>query len=724
MQRILIAAVVVGLGVTLTGGILSPRHTSVQAEEPPPSSQKGATENPAKPLLIRSTKSGAWSAASTWEGNKVPDAGSRVQVAQGHAVIYDLKSDAVIRSIHVAGALTFARDRDTRLDVGLIKIQAGDDASEDGFDCDAHMEKPDAHRPRPALEVGSQGDPIPSSHTATIRLTHVDGLDKQSCPAIVCCGGRMDFHGAPLERTWVKLARSVQAGDEIIEVRDSLAGWKKGDQVILTGTHRPAFDFEKSVFPRLSQTEQRKVVEAKSGRTGWTLKLDKPTTFAHFAEGDYRGEVANLSRNVVVESAAPDGVRGHTMYHRHSAGSISYAEFRHLGKKDVLGRYALHFHLCRDTMRGSSVIGASIHDSHNRWLTIHGTQYLVVRDCVGYGSVGHGFFLEDATETFNILDRNLAALVLPGKPLPDQVLPFDQNRGAGFWWANSLNSFTRNVAVECAEYGYNFEARKADKFDPVRPILQADGTTRKQDVRVLPFVRFEDNEGHSLPFFGLNLRGLHRPESGIMSFSKQNKQIVAEAAEAHPDGSHPFHIRKLRFWDSNWSFHAGTTGVFLDGFDVYRSTYGIWRSVIDRHTYRNTSMREIGHRDMHMPLSMPLPAGDENDGPHQGKYYAGIGGFLDDQPPLTVITHVQPKGGRLLVRGVTADSSSVKRVTVNGRRAYSLRDDHAEWEIELDVPGGDTAIAVSAFAEDIGGRVEKTPHRVQYDPRMAGAGSR
>ena len=28
------------------------------------------------------------------------------------------------------------------------------------------------------------------------------------------------------------------------------------------------------------------------------------------------------------------------MYHRHSAGAISYAEFRHLGKKGVLGRYS------------------------------------------------------------------------------------------------------------------------------------------------------------------------------------------------------------------------------------------------------------------------------------------------------------------------------------------------------------------------------------------------
>src|SRR5262249_10239199 len=157
-------------------------------------------------------------------------------------------------------------------------------------------------------------------------------------------------------------------------------------------------------------------------------------------------EVANLSRNVVVESADPKGERGHTMYHRGSAGAVSYAEFRHLGKEGVLGRYSLHYHLVRDSMRGSFVIGASIHDSDNRWLTIHGTNFLVVRDCVGYRSKGHGYFLEDGTEVFNVLDRNLAVQALAARALPRQVIPFDKNDGSGFWWANSLNSFTRNVA--------------------------------------------------------------------------------------------------------------------------------------------------------------------------------------------------------------------------------------------------------------------------------------
>ena len=65
----------------------------------------------------------------------------------------------------------------------------------------------------------------------------------------------------------------------------------------------------------------------------------------------------------------PNRVRDHTMYHRDSGGGISYAEFRHLGKEGVLGKYSIHFHLVGDTMRGSGVLGASIWDSHNRRLT-------------------------------------------------------------------------------------------------------------------------------------------------------------------------------------------------------------------------------------------------------------------------------------------------------------------------------------------------------------------
>src|SRR5947209_11317226 len=140
------------------------------------------------PALVRSVQSGPWSAPATWEGGKVPAAGARVQVRAGHAVVYDVRSEQPIRSIHVAGTLTFAPDRDTRLDVGLIKIQPGEDASENGFDCDDHAPAVAAGAPRPALEVGTPNRPIDAGHTALIRLVYLDGMDRESCPAIACCG--------------------------------------------------------------------------------------------------------------------------------------------------------------------------------------------------------------------------------------------------------------------------------------------------------------------------------------------------------------------------------------------------------------------------------------------------------------------------------------------------------------------------------------------------------
>lgn len=515
------------------------------------------------PGLIRSARSGPWSEAGTWEGGKLPAAGSRVQIRTGHTVLYDIESDRVIRSIHVAGTLRFAPDKNTRLDVGLIKIQAGHDASEDGFDCDAHAaELPEGHL-RPALEVGTPDHPIEAGRTARIRLTYVAGLDKASCPAIVCCGGRMDFHGAPLGRSWVKLGETAKKGDAVVTLAEPVTGWKKGDRVIITAA--------KLTYSKTPSTEER-TIEAIDGTR---LTLNEPLAIEHKGISNHQAEVANLSRNVIVESADPQGERGHTMYHRHSAGSISYAEFRHLGKKDLLGRYAIHFHLCGDTMRGSSVVGASIWDSHNRWLTIHGTDYLVVRDCVGYRSIGHGFFMEDATEQYNVLDRNLAVQANRGKRLPKQILPLDDNDGAGFWWANGRNTFTRNVAVENDHYGYFFDIATTRVELPLK---MPDGSVQQRDVQTIPFFRFEDNEAHTHHLYGFKF-GTDRSSRLIRG-----------------DRQHPFIVRNLRVWETHYNLQPSMAYFMLDGLKLSGGTYSIYRPEYDHHVYRNLAFDHISFR--------------------------------------------------------------------------------------------------------------------------------
>jgi hypothetical protein len=147
---------------------------------------------------VRSARNGKWSDANTWMDKRVPRAGDNVQVRSGHVVTYDANSDEAVRVLHVAGTLTFARDKSTRPNVGLLKVQPGDACSEDGFNCHEMVEvnEPlnssrrgeDTAPHRAALEIGTRDNPIPANFTATIRLTHFEGMDSNSLPALMNCG--------------------------------------------------------------------------------------------------------------------------------------------------------------------------------------------------------------------------------------------------------------------------------------------------------------------------------------------------------------------------------------------------------------------------------------------------------------------------------------------------------------------------------------------------------
>ena len=644
----------------------------------------------AEPQLIRSAATGRWSNPATWENGKVPAAGSRVQVLAGHVVTYDIKSEGAIRSIHVAGTLRFDPERDTRLDVGLIKIQAGDDAGESGFDCENHAMPPDEATERPALEIGLPNQPIGREHTALVRLTMVAGLDPEECPAIVCCGGRWDVHGSPLRRTWVKLDTTAVAGTTTLSLAEPVNDWRVGDRIIITATSRQIVQNEaKLVSVRHKPQTEERIIQAiqKEGRE---LVVDVPLAFVHASVENRRGEVANLSRNAIIESADPDAARGHTMYHRHSAGSISYAEFRHLGKEGKLGKYSLHFHKVEDTMRGTSVLGASIWDSANRWITIHGTNTLLIRDCVGYKSIGHGFFLEDGTEVENILDRNLVVQAFEGKPLPKQVFSHDSNEGAGFWWANSHNAFTRNVAVECDGYGYRFDAPETSGTELMLSIKAPDGHRRKADIRTLPFIRFEGNEAHDHPRYGLNLGGGEGTgsEGGV--------------GEVGPDIRHPFLIRDFNVWDTRWGLTLASPSVLIDGLTLAGCDYGFWRSRYQEHAYRRIARFRVQFPEAFTTGGRPVEAA-----------YPSPLKPVDDRPPVTVMTRVgisPTVPGRVVIEGSTVDDGDVRSVRVNGQEARALASNFLEWQVDLDgTPAG--PLELSASANDLAGNVETTPHR-------------
>lgn len=547
---------------------------------------------------IRSMKNGRWSDANTWQPQRVPAAGDRVLISRETVIEYDVAGKDVLRLIQVVGTLTFARDRDTELNVALLKVQDSDRCSESGFACDFHhgaqggepIDAPEGEMP--ALLVGTLENPIPAAHTARIRLHYLDGMNKDDAPALACCSARLEIHGAPLKRTWVKLAADAKPGQNQVVVAETVADWRVGDEVIVTASERgEGFGTYRASAKHASeaQTETRRVI-AIDGRT---LSLDAPLAHLHFGSGEFRSEVANLSRNVIVESADPGGVRGHTVYHRYSQGGISYARFAHLGKEGVLGRYAIHFHLVGDTMRGGGVLGAAIVDSHNRWITIHGTQYLVVRDCVGFQSVGHGFFLEDGTEVYNLLDHNLGVQAFRGKRLPEQVLPFDQNEGAAFWWANGRNSLVRNVGCENDQYGFRYDMQRTSQFDSHLPVRQADGSKKTIDVRTIPIWRFDDNESHT-SFAGMVVaaNGDHQPDVPIED--ERTLEQIKKVDWTAPDTRHPHTIRHFTIWEVHYAFRPHSPSMLIDGLRIARANYGIYRPAFENQVYRRVHLSDTG----------------------------------------------------------------------------------------------------------------------------------
>jgi hypothetical protein len=522
---------------------------------------------------VQSIADGDWTNPKIWQPQRLPKAGDRVLVSSRTSVRFDAKTTPVIRLIQVAGTLRFARDRSTELNVCLLKVQAGNKCTERGFACDFNSLKPNGEpnaqpgKSLPTLEVGTQQNPIPAAHTARIRLHYLEGMDKKDAPALVCCSARMELHGSPLERPWVKLGATCQPGDAKVVVNENISDWRIGDEIIVTASKKVR---NMGTYRDEEVGTEERIVKAIDGHS---ITLDKPLSLQHSGEGEFRSEVANLSRNVIVESADPDGVRGHTMYHRDSKGGISYARFAHLGKEGELGRYPIHFHLVGDTMRGSAVLGVAVVDSHNRWVTIHGTQYLLVRDCVGYKSVGHGYFLENGSEVFNLLDRNLGVQAFNGPRLKDQELPFDPNDGAAFWWANGRNVLTRNVAVENAKYGFRYDCQKRSNFDSNLRILMPDGSRKIVDIRTLAISRFEKNESHS---------------EGLYSV------VLAGTEGVGPDLRHPHLIRDLKIWQTHYAFRAQLPTMLAENIQIDHASYGVYRPWFENHVYRDLSIAATG----------------------------------------------------------------------------------------------------------------------------------
>src|SRR5437868_2662745 len=443
-------------------------------------------QSPAAPAA-RATK---WSDPATWPNRKVPVAGDKVIIEKDKQVVLDVTPPA-LNGVTIDGKLSFANNKDLELTTEWIML---------------HGE----------LEIGTEK--APHTRKATITFTNnvkdedisgVGGNTDKVDRGIMLMGGTLNLHG-DRTNTWTKLSSTANAGATSLQVLNA-AGWRVGDEIVLAST-----DYD----PR--QAERRTI----SAVRGNTITLDKKLDYMHFGkitfDVDERGEVGLLTRNIKLQAAADaeqSFYGGHVMAMVGSKMFVEGVELKRMGQNMTLARYPIHWHLVGDA-RGQYIRNAAIHDTYNRCVTVHGTNFLHVENNVTYNTVGHCFFLEDGAEHGNEFIHNLAiqtkchtskpcvptrlaaagesanfddrqAIRANGQQSKDVLLPSD-NTVASYWITNPDNIFRDNVAAGSDSNGFWMSL-------PEHPQGKFEGTeiAAKTWPRRTPFKEFKGNVAHS-----------------------------------------------------------------------------------------------------------------------------------------------------------------------------------------------------------------------------------
>jgi G8 domain len=323
--------------------------------------------------------------------------------------------------------------------------------------------------------------------------------------------GAMDAAPSDSGTSWVRLTEDLKAGVSKFHVDRAVPTWVNKDQIVLTST---------DYLP--GHSEQLTIQSVGSDAKGTVINLQAPTKYPHYGTAyDYSGLPANagpqddpnrpksllarhletraavalLTRSIMIASEGASPVfadrysphftsgyyGGHTVMR---AGfkqlQIQGVEYYQLGQGGIIGRYPIHFHMDRKVplptvdplFQGTYVTDSSIHDSNTRFITVHATQGVLLARNVGYRSIGHGFYLEDATEINNRLYSNIGIqaraavyddlndrevpgiLARPGES-GAEVFPFhsDYDHPSVFWIMNTWNDLQYNVAVGAGTCG-------------------------------------------------------------------------------------------------------------------------------------------------------------------------------------------------------------------------------------------------------------------------------
>lgn len=313
--------------------------------------------------------------------------------------------------------------------------------------------------------------------------------------------------------SWVRLVQVIDATH--IKVSRAI-DWQHNDNIVVTPTdYLPSHAEQVAVdsvaedgvtitlqSPGLVYNHNASTFPFPKTMPSYVGPQDDPNTPDITRAVDTRAAVALLTRNIQVVSqgivpsddfteAKGNFYGGHTIVRQGFASyQVQGVEFYRLGQGGAKGRYPVHFHMLRKVAQPiptgddptpeplNYLKDCSIWDSMTRWVTIHATEGMYVARNVGYKSIGHGYYFEDATETNNKLYGNIGifarAAIQDKVHNPRQVpgiladnsprdpnlhdndyMPFrsDYNHPTVFWITNGWNDFQYNFAAGAATCG-------------------------------------------------------------------------------------------------------------------------------------------------------------------------------------------------------------------------------------------------------------------------------
>ncbi|KAJ8414994.1 hypothetical protein AAFF_G00025170 [Aldrovandia affinis] len=314
----------------------------------------------------------------------------------------------------------------------------------------------------------------------------------------------------------------VDAVDQVVlNLQDNVQSWKPGDRIVMASTDYSMYQAEEfTLLPCPDCTKNQ-------------VRIQGKPQFTHVGEIlngiDMRAEVALLSRNILIQGEMEnscygenwcqffgyDSFGGHIkIFENFTSVHLSHVELKYMGQQ-VRGRYPVNFHLCGDVdERGgysspTYLDSLSIHHSFSRCVTIHATNGLLIKDTVGYDTLGHCFFLEDGIEQRNTFFHNLGLVTKPGT-----ILPTDRNETmcttirtnvfgsyvpvpgteckavSTFWIANPNNNLINNAAAGSQDAGIWYVFHSSSTGD-------SHGKVPETKAELTPLGTFYNNRVHS-----------------------------------------------------------------------------------------------------------------------------------------------------------------------------------------------------------------------------------